>query len=95
MARLLAAEPAALRRFFRSDTSAVRLWFGHFSMEGMREFKHGALALARYALQRRDEVGRAGWGLSAWRRCSAAWQWGACLHVFGAPLNLRSGAAAA
>ena len=35
------------------------MWFAHFSMSGMTAFKHGAYALAHYALSHRDEVGEA------------------------------------
>ena len=52
----MAREPQVLRKFFRRDPAHVRLWFGHFSMGGIAEFQHGAAALARYALLKRDEV---------------------------------------
>ena len=50
-----------LKRFFCLDPGHVRLWFGHFSMNGMVDFKHGAHALARYALLNRDEVCLLSW----------------------------------
>lgn len=36
--------------------AAIRLWFSHFSMEGISHFKYGARALAHYALANRSEV---------------------------------------
>eukprot|EP00887_Chlorella_sp_A99_P002843 scaffold6.g2843.t1 len=59
---LLAREPALLCSFFRGQPSCVAAWFGAFSMGGLREFKHGAYALARYALARRAEM----WDLLVW-----------------------------
>jgi hypothetical protein len=35
----------------------IRLWFAHFSMEGIAASKYGARALGHYALGHRDEVG--------------------------------------
>ncbi len=65
-----------LKRFFRQDPGHVRLWFGHFSMNGMADFTHGAHALARYALLNRDEVCLLSWNrpkLRADERTSGAW----------------------
>ncbi|PRW56173.1 hypothetical protein C2E21_5142 [Chlorella sorokiniana] len=60
---LVAQDASLLRHFFKSDPKRVQLWFGHFSMEGMRRFKHGAAALAQYALANRAEI----WQLLAWQ----------------------------
>ncbi|EFN58578.1 hypothetical protein CHLNCDRAFT_50380 [Chlorella variabilis] len=60
---LVAQDASLLRRFFKSDPKRGPLWFGHFSMEGMRRFKYGAAALAKYALTNRAEV----WHLLAWQ----------------------------
>ena len=65
--QLLVREPALLRRFFRDDPARAASWFGHFSMGGMRDFKHGAAALARFALARRAEVGEEGRAAGGWR----------------------------
>ncbi|KAL4457615.1 hypothetical protein ABPG75_012480 [Micractinium tetrahymenae] len=60
---LVAEDGSLLRHFFKSDPKRVPLWFGHFSMEGMRRFKLGAAALAQYAMEHRAEM----WGLLAWQ----------------------------
>ncbi|KAI7843991.1 hypothetical protein COHA_002529 [Chlorella ohadii] len=60
---LIAQDASLLRHFFKSDPKRVPLWFGHFSMGGMRRFKHGAAALAQYALAHRAEM----WQLLAWQ----------------------------
>lgn len=46
--------PALLRAFFQSDPQArAPPWFDHFSMAGLPAFKHGAKALALYAMEHR------------------------------------------
>jgi hypothetical protein len=61
--RLLAGQPELLRSFFEGHPRRARAWFGHFSATGrLSDFKHGAAALARFALARRDEA----WPLLAW-----------------------------
>jgi hypothetical protein len=58
VASLLAERPEVFRRFFEGSDLRIKLWFSHFSIDGMSSFKYGAQALARYALQARDEVRR-------------------------------------
>lgn len=60
---LVAQDASLLRHFFKADPARVPLWFGHFSMDGMRSFKYGAAALGQYALGHRGEM----WDLLAWR----------------------------
>lgn len=60
---LLARQPRTLRRFFRGSPHRAAAWFGHFSMAGAHEFRHGARALANYAMAQRDRV----WHLLEWR----------------------------
>jgi len=43
-----------LRDFFKRSDAAIRGWFSHFSMGGISEFRHGALALANWTLTHRD-----------------------------------------
>lgn len=61
--RLLASEPGLLRDFFEGHPGRCKRWFGHFSMDGLSGFKHGARALALYSLAHRNEV----WDLLVWR----------------------------
>jgi hypothetical protein len=60
---LLERHLSAVEDFFRADVEGrAPLWFGHFSMEGTRGFKHGAKALATYAMAHRDSA----WSLLRW-----------------------------
>lgn len=60
---VLAKQPACLREFFTSAPQRASAWFGHFSMDGQKHFKHGAAALAKYALAHRSDF----WHLLKWR----------------------------
>lgn len=63
VASLLAADASFLRDTLTASPHTVSAWFGGFSMAGIHAFRHGARALANYALTHRADV----WGLLAWR----------------------------
>lgn len=62
VAQLASSSPQLLRSFFAASDDAIRLWFQHFNMAGIQQFKYGALALANFALTNRD----AAWHLLVW-----------------------------
>ena len=63
-ALLADSSPALVRAFFDRKRGCVPAWFGDFGGGGggLRDFRHGAAALAQYSLGHRGEV----WDLLAW-----------------------------
>jgi hypothetical protein len=56
VAQLLARDPTFLCSCLTASTATSAAWFGQFSLTGIQHFKHGARALANYALTHRNEV---------------------------------------
>lgn len=54
---LFERDPSVFQSLFRGSTRCIVQWFGQFSMDGIKHFKHGSTALANYALSNRDQVG--------------------------------------
>lgn len=62
VAALLSQDPKFLCSCLTGSPATTAAWFGQFSLAGIQHFKHGARALANYALTNRSEV----WQLLVW-----------------------------
>lgn len=62
VAALLSQDPKFLCSCLTGSRATTAAWFGQFSLAGIQHFKHGARALANYALTNRSEV----WQLLVW-----------------------------
>jgi hypothetical protein len=56
VAELLSRDSLFLCSCLTASPSTAAAWFGQFSLAGIQHFKHGARALANYALTHRSEV---------------------------------------
>jgi hypothetical protein len=56
VAQLLSKDPEFLRSCLTASPATTAAWFGQFSLSGIQHFRHGARALANYALTHRSEV---------------------------------------
>ncbi|WIA18938.1 hypothetical protein OEZ85_003607 [Tetradesmus obliquus] len=60
--RITCFDPCSLPGINFRSPATTAAWFGQFSLAGIQHFKHGARALANYALTNRSEV----WQLLVW-----------------------------
>jgi hypothetical protein len=75
VAQLLCKDPRFLCSCLTASPATTAAWFGQFSLSGIQHFKHGARALANYALTHRNEV----WQHLVWAGKHdqvRLWEWG-------------------